>query len=187
MGLNCPVSIELIDAGIEPAGAKLPVAKKTAAQWCLQVYWWLSLGFVVLMAVDVLRKKPKKYGLWLLLTTAFVGVMYSYAQKAAEERGYGRASRNRFCSVGGAACAGGQHGRRNIIKGRLSSPFGSSAVLFACLRFSVPRRGRREPVCPGRRGRRSRGRSGRWRWPCGRTFPRSCSPVPLHPPGSRHG
>lgn len=68
---------ELLDAGIEPVGSKLPAANKTSGQWCFLVFWVLALVFVLITIIDIIRKKPKKYGLWIVLALVFIGFQFS--------------------------------------------------------------------------------------------------------------
>ena len=64
---------DLIDAGIEPEGSKLPIARKTPVQWLLLVFWGLSVLFCIYTIIDVLRKKPRLYGLWILIALLYIG------------------------------------------------------------------------------------------------------------------
>lgn len=56
---------ELLDKGIEPAGTTFPTARKSFGQWLLLIFWGLAMALSLFMAVDVVRKRPKLWGLWL--------------------------------------------------------------------------------------------------------------------------
>lgn len=64
---------ELIDAGIEPETSKFPVAKKSFGQWCFTVFWILACLFCIATIIDIVRKKPKLWGLWILGALLFIG------------------------------------------------------------------------------------------------------------------
>ena len=68
---------DLLDAGVEPEGAKFPTAKKSFVQWLLLAFWAVCVLFSLYTMVDILRKKPRLYGLWLLLPLLFVGIRWS--------------------------------------------------------------------------------------------------------------
>ena len=63
----------LIDNGIEPAGGNTPAAGKTPAQWGLTVFWILACVFCLITIIDIVRKKPKLWGLWILIALVFIG------------------------------------------------------------------------------------------------------------------
>ena len=64
---------ELIDAGIEPETSKFPVAKKSLGQWCFTAFWLVSCILCLVTIVDIIRNKPKLWGLWILCALAFLG------------------------------------------------------------------------------------------------------------------
>ena len=68
---------DLKDAGIEPEGSVFPTAKITVLQWLLLAFWSISILFCLFTIVDILRKKPRLYILWILLTLVFVGFRWS--------------------------------------------------------------------------------------------------------------
>ena len=45
--------------------------------WIVLAYWIVCLIAVFVSIVDVFRKKPRRYGLWILLMLVFAGVCYS--------------------------------------------------------------------------------------------------------------
>lgn len=51
-----------------PAGAK---------HWIMLAWWVICLAFIVFSIIDIIRKKPRRYGLWILLSLVSVGVCYS--------------------------------------------------------------------------------------------------------------
>ena len=63
----------LTDNGIEPAGGNTPAAGKTPAQWGLTVFWILACVFCLITIIDIVRKKPKLWGLWILIALVFIG------------------------------------------------------------------------------------------------------------------
>ncbi len=77
---------ELLDAGIEPVGSAIPAASKTLGQWCFLGFWVLMLVFALLTIVDIIRKKPKIYGLWILLALVFAGLSFTVGPNGIQLR-----------------------------------------------------------------------------------------------------
>ena len=53
--------------------SKFPVAKKSLGQWCFTAFGILSYILCLVTIVDIIRKKPKLWGLWILCALAFLG------------------------------------------------------------------------------------------------------------------
>ena len=64
---------DLIEAGIEPETSQFPVAKKSFGQWCFTAFWILSCIACIVTIIDIVRKKPRLWGLWILCALFFFG------------------------------------------------------------------------------------------------------------------
>ena len=58
----------------EDASALSAFLPRTQIQWVLRVAWLLMLGFCIFTIIDIIRKKPRKYGLWILLALVFAAL-----------------------------------------------------------------------------------------------------------------
>lgn len=57
-------------------GTFATAAQNTPVQWLFLVFWLLSIGFVVVTVVDILRKRPRLYGLWLICALVFAAFIF---------------------------------------------------------------------------------------------------------------
>ncbi len=73
IGFNVKTVQSLIDNGIEPAGTNTPFAKKSFGQWCFTGFWILCCIFCLVTIIDIIRKKPRLWGLWILAALFFFG------------------------------------------------------------------------------------------------------------------
>ena len=64
---------ELAANGEEPVTGYGPVPRKSIGQWCFTGFWILCCLFSLFTIIDVIRKKPKLFGLWILLALVFFG------------------------------------------------------------------------------------------------------------------
>ena len=71
--LNAVRTQELTDSGVEPITGNDPVPKKSFGQWCFTGFWLLSCLFCLITVIDILRKKPRRYGLWIVIALLFFG------------------------------------------------------------------------------------------------------------------
>ena len=75
IALNASRIQELLDMGIIPRALGQPVAGKTFGQWCFTLLWVLCCLFSLYTIYCIIRKKPYLYGLWMLLSLVFFGVL----------------------------------------------------------------------------------------------------------------
>ena len=73
VSLNATRTQEMLDRGMIPQALGQPVAKKTVGQWCFTVFWVLMCLLCLWTVIDLIRKRPKLYILWILLCLVFVG------------------------------------------------------------------------------------------------------------------
>ena len=65
---------EDLAAATTPTGTLQTAAENNLLQWCLLVLWLAFIGFAIFTVVDILRKKPRLYGLWIAAAVVFLSV-----------------------------------------------------------------------------------------------------------------
>ena len=63
-----------VAAAATPTGTLQSAAQNTPLQWSFQAIRLLFVGFVIFTVVDILRKKPRYYGLWILVALFYLVV-----------------------------------------------------------------------------------------------------------------
>lgn len=63
-----------VAAAATPTGTLQSAAQNTPIQWCFLAIRLLFVGFVIFTVVDILRKKPRYYGLWILAALFYLVV-----------------------------------------------------------------------------------------------------------------
>jgi len=61
-------------AATTPTGTLQTAAENTPLQWCFLALWPICIAFVIFTIVDILRKKPRYYGLWIAAAVIFLSV-----------------------------------------------------------------------------------------------------------------
>ena len=67
---------DLLDNGITPEVNTSKHAKKSIGQWCFTGFWILSCILCLVTVIDIVRKKPKLWGLWILCALVFFGFFF---------------------------------------------------------------------------------------------------------------
>ncbi|MBE6931954.1 MAG: hypothetical protein E7464_01045 [Ruminococcaceae bacterium] len=65
---------EDLAAATTPTGTLQTAAENSFLQWCFLVLWLIFIGFAVFTIVDIIRKKPRLYGLWIAAAVVFLSV-----------------------------------------------------------------------------------------------------------------
>ncbi len=116
---------ELMDHGEEPLTGHDPLPGKTLGQWCFVGLSVLCFLFCLFTVIDIIRKKPKLYGLWILIALVFFGG-YLYRSAGGIQTGirFGLLNASEWIRYYGGAN-----------RFQICLPFG--AILYWCLRKNL--------------------------------------------------
>ena len=71
---------EDLAAATTPSGTLQSAAENTPLQWVFLAFRLIFIGFVIFTIVDILRKKPKLYGLWVLAALFYLTLGLSLSE-----------------------------------------------------------------------------------------------------------
>lgn len=77
--LHANLSADVV-AATTPTGTLKSGAQNSPIQWCFQAFRLIFVGFAIFTIVDILRKKPRYYGLWILAAIFYLTVSLRFSE-----------------------------------------------------------------------------------------------------------
>lgn len=69
-------------AATTPTGTLQTAMENSPLQWCFLVFWLVCIGFAIFTIVDIIRKKPRYYGLWIVAAVFFLSVSLQLSESS---------------------------------------------------------------------------------------------------------